>query len=128
MKPSQLTVLIVAANAANPTQSAVQQKKASLACLVQKGSMSANMFSMNICALACDDPLSTPDYASSSSSDGQVNMSIPTKRKREKKRKLPVENKAELMTPVTAVGADSPANSAHHVLGQLEERSPLVSG
>ncbi|MFO0005999.1 MAG: hypothetical protein ACK559_33230, partial [bacterium] len=43
----------------------------------------------------------TPDYASSCSSDSQVDAPIRTKRKRKKKPKPPVENQAELKTPVT---------------------------
>jgi hypothetical protein len=64
----------------------------------------------------------TPDYASSCSSDGQVDTPIRTKRKRKKKPKPPVENQAELKTPVTAVSADSPADSAQHAMGRFEER------
>ncbi len=48
-KPPQLTVPVVAANTANSAQSVFQKTKASPACLVQNGSMSANMFSMNMC-------------------------------------------------------------------------------
>ena len=50
-KPPQLTVPVGAANAANSAQSAFQKTKASPARLVQNGSMSANMFSMNMCVL-----------------------------------------------------------------------------
>ncbi len=70
----------------------------------------------------------TPDYASSCSSDGQVNTPIRLKRKRKKKPKPPVENQAELRTPVTAVSADSPADSAHHAFGQLEETESTSVG
>jgi hypothetical protein len=70
----------------------------------------------------------TPDYTSSSSSDGQVNTSIRTKRKRKKKPKLPVENQVELRTPVTAVSADSPRTRLTTRLVSSKRRSPLVSG
>jgi hypothetical protein len=70
----------------------------------------------------------TPDYASSSSSDGQFNKPIRTKRRRKKKPKVPGENQGELRTLATAVSADSPANSAHHAFGQPEEKESTSVG
>ncbi len=57
---SQLTVSVVAANAANSAQSVVQKTRASPARLVQNGSMSANMFNMNMCVLPRTNSLTRP--------------------------------------------------------------------